>query len=185
MPINGTVKSLVANHLAESIARPMTIKAFEKEDRFFVKTCDLIDINASPFFHSFAANEWLVQTPEARNTRGSLVQLFSPPQHSAWFCFLPELSTLVGIYLIFFNNYLLLYPKQIRLKSVIIAGFIGMALSYGLSLNLSLVLSIQNQCTLANYIISVERLNQYMHIPSEAPEVTGKNRPPVQLADRG
>lgn len=54
-----------------------------------------------------------------------------------------------------------------------------MALSYGLSLNMSLVFSIQNQCTLANYIISVERLNQYMHIPSEAPEVIESNRPPA------
>ena len=41
-----------------------------------------------------------------------------------------------------------------------------------------LVMSIQNQCTLANYIISVERLNQYMHVPSEAPEVVEDNRPP-------
>ena len=54
-----------------------------------------------------------------------------------------------------------------------------MALSYGLSLNMSLVFSIQNQCTLANYIISVERLYQYMHIPSEAPEVIECNRPPT------
>jgi hypothetical protein len=53
-----------------------------------------------------------------------------------------------------------------------------MALSYGLSLNMSLVMSIQNQCMVANYIISVERLNQYMHIPSEAPEVVEDNRPP-------
>lgn len=53
-----------------------------------------------------------------------------------------------------------------------------MALSYGFSLNMSLVFSIQNQCTLANYIISVERLNQYMHISSEAPEVVEGNRPP-------
>lgn len=60
----------------------------------------------------------------------------------------------------------------------VIAGFIGMAMSYGLSLNMSLVFSIQNQCILANYIISVERLNQYMHIPSEAPEVIEGNRPP-------
>lgn len=52
-----------------------------------------------------------------------------------------------------------------------------MALSYGLSLNVSLVMSIQNQCTLANYIISVERLNQYMHIPSEAPEEIAETRP--------
>jgi len=53
-----------------------------------------------------------------------------------------------------------------------------MALSYGLTLNVGMVFSIQNQCTLANYIISVERLNQYMHIPSEAPEIIEDNRPP-------
>lgn len=57
------------------------------------------------------------------------------------------------------------------------AGFVGMALSYGLSLNMSLVFSIQNQCTLANLIISVERLNQYMNIESEAPEIVKENRP--------
>jgi ATP-binding cassette subfamily C (CFTR/MRP) protein 2 len=66
-----------------------------------------------------------------------------------------------------------------------IAGFIGMALSYGLSLNMSLVFSIQNQCTLANYIISVERLNQYMYIPSEAPEVIEGSRPPTNWPSVG
>lgn len=57
-------------------------------------------------------------------------------------------------------------------------GFIGMALSYGLSLNINMVYSVELQCTLANYIISVERLEQYMHVPSEAPEVIIENRPP-------
>ena len=65
------------------------------------------------------------------------------------------------------------------------AGFIGMTLRYGLSLNMSLVFSIQNQCTLANYIISVERLNQYMHVPSEAPEVIEGNRPPTNWPSVG
>lgn len=60
-----------------------------------------------------------------------------------------------------------------------------MALSYGLSLNLSLVNSTRNICTLENYIISVERLNQYMHIPSEAPEVIHNNRPPPNWPDVG
>ena len=59
--------------------------------------------------------------------------------------------------------------------SPFIAGFIGMTLCYGLSLNMSLVFSIQYQCTLPNYVISVERLNQYMHIPSEALEVIEPN----------
>lgn len=65
------------------------------------------------------------------------------------------------------------------------AGFIGMALSYGLSLNVSLVNSIRSQCTIANQIISVERLNQYMHIPSEAPEVIEENRPPFNWPTEG
>ncbi|KAL7198453.1 hypothetical protein ACSBR2_020860 [Camellia fascicularis] len=64
MQLNGTTKSLVANHLAESIAGSMTIRALEEEDRFFVKNLDLIDVNATPFFHSFAANEWLIQQLE-------------------------------------------------------------------------------------------------------------------------
>lgn len=64
MRINGTTKSLVANHLAESVAGAMTIRAFEEEERFFEKNLQLIDTNASPFFHSFAANEWLIQRLE-------------------------------------------------------------------------------------------------------------------------
>jgi len=65
MRINGTTKSYVADHLAETVAGSMTIRAFGQEERFFVKNLDLIDTNASPFFHNFAANEWLIQRLEA------------------------------------------------------------------------------------------------------------------------
>ncbi|CAL5407905.1 unnamed protein product [Camellia sinensis] len=148
MRINGTTKSFVANHLAESIAGLMTIRAFGEEDRFFVKNLDLIDINASPFFHCFAANEWLIER---------LGVLSSVVLSSSALCIV------------------LLPPGTFSSGG----GFIGMALSYGLSLNMSLVFFIQNQCTLANLIISVERLSQYMHIPSEAPEVIKENCPPA------
>ncbi|KAL5727195.1 Multidrug resistance-associated protein 7 [Ranunculus cassubicifolius] len=145
MRINGTTKSMLGNHLAESIAGAITIRAFEKEERFFTQNLDdLIDRNASPFFHNFAANEWLIQRLEILSatviSSSALAMVLLPP-------------------------------------GTFSSGFIGMALSYALSLNISLVLSIQNQCTVANYIISVERLNQYMHIPSEAPTVIHKNRP--------
>ncbi|GFY83440.1 multidrug resistance-associated protein 14 [Actinidia rufa] len=152
MRINGTTKSVVANHLVESIAGSMTIRAFEEEDRFFVKNLDLIDVNASLFFHSFAANEWLIQ----------------------------RLETLSAIVLSSSALCMVLLPP-----GTFSSGYIGMALSYGLSLNVALICSIQNQCTLANYIISVERLNQYMHIPSEAPEVIEENRPPVKWPSLG
>ncbi|KAK4362989.1 hypothetical protein RND71_018230 [Anisodus tanguticus] len=152
MRINGTTKSFVANHLAESIAGVVTIRAFKEEDRFFTKTFELIDINASPFFHNFAANEWLIQ----------------------------RLETISATVLATSALCMVLLPS-----GTFSSGFIGMALSYGLSLNMSLVFSINNQCTLANYIISVERLNQYMHIPSEAPEIVNENRPPVNWPTRG
>nr|UXM19288.1 ATP-binding cassette protein 16 [Fragaria x ananassa] len=145
MRINGTTKSFVANHLAESVSGAITIRAFNEEDRFLAKNFHLIDTNASPFFHSFAANEWLIQRLEI---------ICAAVLASAALC-------------------MVLLPT-----GTFSSGFIGMALSYGLSLNMSLIYSIQNQCTVANYIISVERLNQYTHIPSEAPEVIEGNRPP-------
>ncbi|KAK7853776.1 abc transporter c family member 10 [Quercus suber] len=42
----------------------MTIRGFDEEDRFFAKHLELIDRNASPFFHIFASNEWLIQRLE-------------------------------------------------------------------------------------------------------------------------
>ncbi|XP_021727236.1 ABC transporter C family member 10-like [Chenopodium quinoa] len=145
MRMNGTTKSLIANHLAESIAGATTIRAFEEEERFFAKSLDIIDMNASPFFHNFTASEWLIQRLET---------LSATVLAAAALCmvFLPT--------------------------GTFSSGFIGMALSYGLSLNVFLVNSIQNQCTLANNIICVERLDQYMHIPSEAPKVIEDCRPP-------
>jgi ATP-binding cassette subfamily C (CFTR/MRP) protein 2 len=64
MRTDGTTKSLLASHLAESIAGAMTIRAFGEEERFFSKNLDLIDKNSSPYFHGFSANEWLIQRLE-------------------------------------------------------------------------------------------------------------------------
>ncbi|CAA2996084.1 ABC transporter C family member 10-like [Olea europaea subsp. europaea] len=54
MRINGTTKSFLANHLAESVAGATIIRAFKMEDYFIAKNLELIDTNASPFFHNFA-----------------------------------------------------------------------------------------------------------------------------------
>ncbi|XWS38269.1 hypothetical protein CRYUN_Cryun19dG0117000 [Craigia yunnanensis] len=141
--INGTTKSSVVSHLAESIAGAMTIRAFREGERFFSKNLNLIDANASSDFHSFSANEWLIQCLE-----------------------IP-----CAVVLSFSALAMTLLPLGASAS-----GFIGMALSYGLSLNLFLV-AIQYQCVLANLMVSVERLEQYMHIPSEAPEVIEEDRP--------
>ncbi|KAG9139010.1 hypothetical protein Leryth_024357 [Lithospermum erythrorhizon] len=152
MRINGTTKSFVANHLAETVAGAITIRAFKQEERFFQKNLALIDTNASPFFHNFSASEWLIQ----------------------------RLETLSAMVLASSALCMVLFPT-----GTFSSGFVGMVLSYGLSLNVSLCFSIQNQCTLANHIISVERLHQYMNIPSEAPEIIEETRPPVNWPAMG
>ena len=60
-----------------------------------------------------------------------------------------------------------------------------MALSYSLSINVILVYAINIHCKLSNYIISVERLEQCMHIPSEAPEKIEENQPPPNWPSAG
>ncbi|XP_024641719.1 ABC transporter C family member 10 isoform X2 [Medicago truncatula] len=152
MRMNGTTKSSIANHVAESVAGAITIRAFEEEDRFFNKNLNLIDVNASAFFHSFASNEWLIQRVETA---------YAVVLASAALC----------IAMLPFGT--------------LTSGFIGMVLSYGLSLNGSLVYSIQSQCIVANYIVSIERINQYTHIPSEAQQVIEGNRPPVNWPAAG
>ncbi|CAJ1953018.1 unnamed protein product [Sphenostylis stenocarpa] len=152
MRMNGTTKSSLANHVAETVAGAVTIRAFEDEDRFFEKNLDLIDANASAFFHIFASNEWLVL----------------------------QLEIVSAVVLSFAALCMVMLPP-----GTFSPGFIGMALSYGLLLNAALVFSIQSQCNIANYIISVERINQYMHIQSEAKEVIEGNRPPLNWPDAG
>ncbi|XAR70218.1 Xenobiotic-transporting ATPase [Bertholletia excelsa] len=144
MRIDGTTKSKVASHLAESVAGAVNIRAFGQEDRFFVENLHLIDANASSFFHNFSANEWLIQ----------------------------RLELLCAIVLSCSALALALLPHDAS-KS----GYIGMALSYGLLLNVFLVVAVQSQCVLSNSVIAVERLEQYMHLPSEALEIIEGRRP--------
>jgi hypothetical protein len=59
------------------------------------------------------------------------------------------------------------------------AGFAGLSLVYGLTLSGTLVFFIQYVCQLANDIVSVERICQYMDIPSEAPAIIKDHRPPT------
>ncbi|KAI8569709.1 hypothetical protein RHMOL_Rhmol02G0298900 [Rhododendron molle] len=152
MRIDGTTKSSVASHLAESVAGAVTIRAFGEEDRFFSENLQRIDANASAFFHNFSANEWLIQRLEI-------------------LCAIILSCSALGMTLIS--------------SDASESGFIGMALSYGLSLNIFVVASVQNQCTMSNSIIAIERLEQYMHIPSEAPEIIESNRPALNWPEFG
>uniref|UniRef100_A0A0C9QRI0 TSA: Wollemia nobilis Ref_Wollemi_Transcript_12757_5054 transcribed RNA sequence n=1 Tax=Wollemia nobilis TaxID=56998 RepID=A0A0C9QRI0_9CONI len=44
---------------------------------------------------------------------------------------------------------------------------------------------VQWQCNLSNYIVSVERIKQYMNLPSEPPAIIETSRPPVSWPSEG
>eukprot|EP01018_Ginkgo_biloba_P002696 Gb_08247 [translate_table: standard] len=97
------------------------------------------------------------------------------------FAALSHLTFIAGPYAIIMQSYVELTFTH----NFIDASIVGMAISYGLSLNMSLVFSVQNQCTLANYIVSVECIKQYMHIPSEAPTIIKDSQPPTEWPSHG
>ncbi|KAL2902757.1 ABC transporter C family member 10 [Bienertia sinuspersici] len=180
MRINGTTKSTVASNLAEAISGATTIRAFRKEDQFFSKAVELIDKNASPFFHNFSSNEWLIQRLEMLSavilSCSALALTLFPFSKSDSGLFPPTKTHKTNLL-----DQCLMILKQLSLSND--DRFIGMALSYGLSLNIYLASSVQNQCMLANMIVSAERLEQYMYIPEEASEVIPENRPPPYWPD--
>lgn len=61
----------------------------------------------------------------------------------------------------------------------------GLAVTYGLNLNARLSRWILSFCKLENKIISIERIHQYCHIPSEAPQVIEDSRPPPLWPEEG
>ncbi|XP_062186348.1 ABC transporter C family member 3-like [Phragmites australis] len=61
----------------------------------------------------------------------------------------------------------------------------GLAVTYGLSLNMLQGWAIAVLCSLENQMISVERMLQYMNIPSEPPLTISKSRPNCQWPTKG
>ena len=65
------------------------------------------------------------------------------------------------------------------------AGLVGLSLSYALTLTGTQIFLTRWYCNLANYIVSVERIKQFMHIPEEPPAIVEDNRPPPSWPTMG
>ncbi|TYK03884.1 ABC transporter C family member 8 [Cucumis melo var. makuwa] len=62
---------------------------------------------------------------------------------------------------------------------------VGLSLSYALSFSNIHVFMARYYCTLSNYIVSVERIKQYMHLPAEPPAIIENSRPPFSWPTTG
>ncbi|XP_039158970.1 ABC transporter C family member 8 [Eucalyptus grandis] len=63
-------------------------------------------------------------------------------------------------------------------KGYVPPGLVGLSLSYAFTLTGAHVLVTRWHCYFSNYIISVERIKQFMHMPSEPEGVLENHRPP-------
>ncbi|KAJ8643276.1 hypothetical protein MRB53_005024 [Persea americana] len=70
-------------------------------------------------------------------------------------------------------------------RGAIPPGFVGLSLSYALTLTSAQVFLTRWHCSLANFIVSVERIKQYMHIPPEPPAIIDDRRPPPSWPSEG
>ncbi|KAL4583725.1 hypothetical protein LXL04_008308 [Taraxacum kok-saghyz] len=70
-------------------------------------------------------------------------------------------------------------------KSYIPPGLVGLSLSYALALTNAHVFLTRWYCSLSNYVISVERIKQYMNIPPEPPAIVEGKRPPPSWPSKG
>ncbi|KAB1199138.1 ABC transporter C family member 3 [Morella rubra] len=92
---------------------------------------------------------------------------------SAWICYL-------SITFVFSLFFLISIPE-----GLIDPGIAGLAVTYGLNLNMLQASLVWNLCRMENKIISVERLIQYTCIPSEPPLVIEENQPDSSWPSHG
>ncbi|KAJ4304167.1 ATP-binding cassette glutathione S-conjugate transporter ycf1 [Collariella sp. IMI 366227] len=64
-------------------------------------------------------------------------------------------------------------------------GWVGLAMSYGLQITTSLNWIVRQTVEVETNIVSVERVLEYARLPSEAPEIIHRSRPPVSWPSRG
>ncbi|EAA28910.1 hypothetical protein GE21DRAFT_4891 [Neurospora crassa] len=65
------------------------------------------------------------------------------------------------------------------------AGWVGLAMSYAFTITTSLNWIVRQTVEVETNIVSVERVLEYARIPSEAPEIIHRNRPPASWPARG
>ncbi|CAG8447717.1 16451_t:CDS:10, partial [Dentiscutata heterogama] len=65
------------------------------------------------------------------------------------------------------------------------AGLVGLSLSYALSVTQALNWAVRQFCEIETNIVSVERVKEYIDLPSEAPPIIADNRPPPAWPHNG
>lgn len=66
-----------------------------------------------------------------------------------------------------------------------IVEYVGLSLSYGLSMNAALFWAVYISCLVENRMVSVERVKQFINIPTESAWVIKDTQPPPEWPSHG
>ncbi|KAL5141722.1 ABC transporter C family member 8 [Glycine soja] len=185
--INGTTKALM-NFTTETSLGGITIRAFNMANRFFKTYLNLVDASATLFFHSNAAIKRLFLRIKLIHNLilfiASLLLVLLPKGYVAPGIVIQSLLNKISVY------YILMLCSYIRIYFLLIIssnflGLIGVSLSHAFSLTTTVVYLTQMFCNLSNYVIFVERIKQFIHIPTEPSAIVEDNRPPHFLPSKG
>jgi ATP-binding cassette subfamily C (CFTR/MRP) protein 2 len=192
-------KAPVIQHFSETISGSTTIRSFDEQSRFSGTNLKLTDAYCRPKFHIAGAMEWLCFRLDMLSSitfAVSLLFVISIPEgviepgnyfpsriiltiFLARFKLLKELDFYLPNFLF---SFLFIY---LFLVSFFSEGIAGLAVTYGLNLNMLQMWVIWNICQLENKIISVERIFQYTCISSEPPLVIEQNQPDLSWPSHG
>uniref|UniRef100_A0A453EBB7 ABC transporter C family member 13 n=1 Tax=Aegilops tauschii subsp. strangulata TaxID=200361 RepID=A0A453EBB7_AEGTS len=117
------------------------------------------------------------------STNSHLMDAYSRPKFynaaaMEWLCF--RLDTLSSFTFAFALVFLISLPT-----GIIDPGIAGLAVTYGLNLNMLQAWVVWSMCNLENKIISVERILQYISIPEEPPLSTSEDKLPSNWPSEG
>ncbi|XP_019193984.1 PREDICTED: ABC transporter C family member 3-like [Ipomoea nil] len=115
------------------------------------------------------------QEARFRDLSMKLIDGYNRPKfHTAgameWLCFRLDILSLITF------SFSLVFLISVPVGTID-ASVAGLAVTYGLNLNILQAWVVKNLCSLENKIISVERILQYSSLPSEPPLVIESNRP--------
>lgn len=179
----------ILHHFAESLAGAATIRAFDQNTRFINANLCLVNNHSRPWFHNYAAMEWLsYRLNQLCNFifAFSLVLLVTLPERNIN----PSKPNISSIFLeVFFFLSIVLTKPDKRSTNInqggIFIGLAGLAVTYALNLNVQQTYFIWNIINAEIKMISVERILQYSDISSEAPLVIKDSRPPENWPESG
>lgn len=140
-------KSPIYSHFQETISGVSTIRAYEQQQRFTFENENRLDDNQRAYYPSISCNRWLAVRLEFM---GSIIILS---------------ASLFAVLDIVYGG------------SNIDAGLVGLSVSYALSVTQELNWVIRQYCEIETNIVSVERVKEYIDLPTEKYDAPGNVSP--------